>query len=263
LKNRICLIIYILNLLFFIGGCGPQKKTCPALATGLEGRQILADYSARVKPIKATGNCTLNYVNEKGKKISQAFPIRIWFISNEKFCIYGDILFNPRGICFAVSDGSYWAYVRPMGFFVSGNVDRAGGDFFTNPSLLVDFLNPPMQDCEKMAFTRNGIVCKDKEKHTQKKIYLDTCTQTADRIIYSGQNSKSTLAIKAEKYEKVKDADFLFPNKLSYEYLDKKNGKNFLELKLDSVKLWQPEQPQIKALFTMPEPGEIEKEKKK
>jgi hypothetical protein len=262
LRSKLYLIFNILNLIFFVSGCGPQKKNCPALATAIEGQQLLANYSASVKPIRATGNCTLSYVNEKGKKFSQAFPIRIWYINSEKFCIYGDVLFNPRGVCFAVNDDIYWVYAKPMGIFVKGNVNKAGDDYFTNPALLVDFLNTTNSECEKIAFSKNGIVCRDREKQKQKKIYLDTCTGTVNKIIYTGRNSKTVLSINAEKYEKVKDAEFLFPNKLNYEYFDKKNGRNQLEIKLDSVKLWKPDEPQIKALFTPPDANQIKKEAK-
>ncbi|MEN6386697.1 MAG: hypothetical protein ABFD79_16075 [Phycisphaerales bacterium] len=247
--------------IFFVGGCG-QQRICPGLANAVEGRQMLADYAASVKPVRATGNCTLSYVNEKGEKFSQAFPMRFWYVNNEKFCIYGDVLFNPKGVCFAVNDGIYWAYAKPLGIYVKGNVDRAGEDYFSNPALLLDFLNTPNSQCDRIAFSKNGILCRDREKHKQKKIYIDTCSKAANKIIHTGQNSKAVLIINAEKYEKVKDAEFLFPNKLNYEYFDKKNGKNKLEIKLDSVKLWQPEEKQIKALFTPPEANEIKKEAK-
>jgi len=218
----------------------------------------LSDYAAKVKPLRATGNCTLNYINEKGEKFIQSFPIRIWYIDSGKFCIYGDVLFNPRGICFAVSDEKYWVYAKPMGIYVKGTVNSAVDDYFSNPSLLVDFLRAEDSECEKIAFSKNGIACQGR----QKQIFIDTCSGTVNKIIYIGQNSKPLLVIDAEKYEKVSDSDFLFPCSLGYEYYDKKNGKNRMEIKLDSVKLWQPEERQIAALFTLPVENEFKESKK-
>ena len=249
----LCSVFYIL----FVSGCVQQKRTCPALANAIEGQKILADYSVGVRPIRATGNCSLNYINEKGEKFTQTFPIRIWYIDSGKFCIYGDVLFNPKGVCFAVSDGIYWVYARPMGIYVKGAVNTAGDDYFSNPALLVDFLCAEESECERIAFSKNGIVCRD----GQKKIFIDTCSRTANKIIYVGQNSKPVFVINAEKYEKVKDSNFLFPYNLSYEYYDKKSGKNQMEIKLDSVKLWQPEEQQTKALFTPPMENEFKESK--
>ncbi|MCE5341109.1 MAG: hypothetical protein LLF92_08285 [Planctomycetaceae bacterium] len=250
----LCSIFYVL----FVTGCGPPKRSCPALADAVEGQKFLADYAAKVKPLRATGSCTLNYINEKGEKFTQSFPIRIWYIDSGKFCIYGDVFFNPRGVCFAVSDEKYWVYAKPMGISVKGAVNSAGDDYFSNPALLVDFLRAEDSECEKIAFTKNGIVC----QAGQKQIFIDTCTGTVNKIIYVGQNSKPLLVIDAEKYEKVSDSDFLFPCSLGYEYYDKKNGKNRMEIKLDSVKLWHPEEQQTKALFTPPVENEFKESKK-
>jgi hypothetical protein len=250
-------VLYSIFCVLFIAGCAQQKRSCPALADAQEAQKILTDYSAKVKPLRATGNCRLDYFNEKGEKNSQEFPIRFWYIDSGKLCIYGDVMFNPRGVCFAVSDGFYWVYARPMNFYEAGQVNSASGNILSNPALLVDFLRAEKSECEKIAFSKNGIVCQD----GQKKIYIDTCIGAANKIIYVGQNAKPLLVIDTAKYEKVKDGDFLFPCNLSYEYYDKKNCKNLMEIKLDSVKLWQPEQQQIKALFTPPVENEFKESK--
>ncbi len=256
MAKKYFLILVLFSILFT--GCGPQKRSCPALADAVEGQKILADYAAGVKPIRATGNCSLNYINEKGEKFTQSFPIRIWYIDSGKFCIYGDVFFDPKGVCFAVSDGKYWVYAKPMGIYVKGAVNSAGDDYFTNPALLVDFLRAEDSECEKITFSKSGIVCQG----GQKQIFIDTCSGTVNKIIYVGQNSKPLLVIDAEKYEKVSDSDFIFPYSLGYEYYDKKNGKNRMEIKLDSVKLWHPEEQQTKALFTPPVENEFKESKK-
>jgi len=267
IKNQKCRIpfhgmtslYFIFNILYliFVTGCVQQKRSCPAFADASEAQKILADYAASVKSFRATGNCSLNYFNEKGEKFSQAFPIRLWYIDSTKFCIYGDVVFNPKGVCFAVSDGIYWVYAKPMGVYETGAVNGGSGNIFSNPALLVDFLRAEDSECEKIALAKNGIVCRG----GQKKIFVDMCVGAANKIVYVGQNSKPVLVIDAEKYEKVKDGNFLFPCNLSYEYYDKKNCKNRMEIKLDSVKLWQPEQQQIKALFTPPTENEFKESK--
>ena len=246
-------IFHFVIFYLFIAGCrNIQKQACPAIAGLAEGKQILADYAASIKPVKATGECSINYVNENGEKFGQSFPVRMWYLNPEKFCFYGDVAFDPQGIGFAADEGRYWAYIKPMGVNVSGYVNAAEDNFFSNPSLLVDFVRCPEEDCDKPSLAKNIIICREQKSARQKKIFINSCDRVAEKIEYFTKASRPVLVIKAEKYEKVEGGQFLFPHKLRYEYFDRKNGRNEMQLKFDSVKLWQPKEQQVKALFRQP-----------
>ena len=75
--SSLYLIFYLLSFIFLFVGCVAQKRNCPPLATADEAAAVLKEYSTGLKPLKATGNCTLNYTNEKGEKFAQSFPVRI------------------------------------------------------------------------------------------------------------------------------------------------------------------------------------------
>lgn len=242
-------IFLIFSVLVFMSGCG-QKRVCPALTNSAEGKKILADYAGSIKPVRATGDCILSYVNEKGEKFGQSFPVRLWYLNSDKFCIYGTVLFDAKGVSFGVDGDFYWVFAKPMDIYVKGIVEKNSEDFLKNPMMLVDFLNSSNFECEKAAFTKNVLVCREKGK--TKKIFIDTCNKAISRIEYFEKGSKPMFVVKAEKYEKVKEGDFLFPHKLIYEYYGAKNGKNQLEFKFDSARIWQPQEQQLKALFTPP-----------
>jgi len=252
-----------INFLFFIfvGGCAVQKRVCPPVKSAIEAKNLLNENAVKIKPFRATGDCTISYVNGKDEKFGQSFPVRMWYIDNQKFCFYGDVGFDPKGLSFAVSDGLYWVYVKPMRVFVKGAVNTAGKDYFSNPTLLVDFLRPVESDC-KISVSKNVMMCKDRQSGKQKNVFIDSCGGVAEKIEYFERDAKPFLVVEAEKYEKVKDANFIFPNKLFYEYHDNKNGRNQMEIKFDSVKLWEPSPQQVKALFTPPEMTENKKETK-
>jgi len=133
----------------FLAGCAAQKRSCPPLKTIEEATAILKEYSANLKPLKATGNCMLSYTNEKGEKFAQSFPVRIWFQSSRKFCLYGDVMFDPRGVCFAVIDDEYWTYAKPFGVYIKGKIklsledssDRAS--FYARQELSLDKIESP------------------------------------------------------------------------------------------------------------------------
>lgn len=269
-------IFYILYFIFFITGCAPaQKKSCQPILNAIEGQQTLSDYYANVTPFRANGVCSINLVSENGKRLKQSFPIRMWYLSSDKFCMFGDVIFNPQAICFAVSDGVYWIYAKPINLYISGVIDYSSSNYnnvFANPGLLVDFVRPLSADSfgGEVAFS-NNILTSAKDERT-KKIYIDKCERVVRKIEYFNcdllnknskcRNKKAVVIINAEKYEKLKDGQFSLPHKLKYEYYDQKNGKSRMEIKLDSVKLWQPEEQQIKALFTPPMENEFKKESK-
>jgi len=255
-------IICSLFVVFLVSGCVVQKRSCPALATVSEASQILDDYSAGIKPLKATGNCTISYTNAKGEKFAQAFPVRMWYLNSHKFCLYGDVAFNPKGVCFAVNGDEYWAYARPLGVYVKGKINTAGEDYLSNPALLVDFLQPVDSVYDKIVISKNIMFCRASQSGKQKKIFIDTCGKVTKKIEYLNRSEKPVLIIDAGEYKNVKGAEFSFPYKLNYKYFDNKKGSNQMELKLDSVQSWQGKPEQIKALFAEPDANEFEKDKK-
>ncbi len=176
--------------IFILSGCAAQKR----------GEKVnLLTETVNIEPVKATGTCKFHYTDEKGKKGTESFPIRLWYLKNDKFCFYGDVAFDPKGVGFAIDEGSYWLYAKPLKIFERG---------------------------------------------------------------YLGDEIYTKFYVEAEDFRKVDKSSFTFPQKLIYNVSESSNGKNFLEIKLNSVKLWNPIPQQVTALFTPPEANEIYQEKK-
>jgi len=256
-------IFFLFLCTVFMAGCEVQKRSCPPLAGADEAKVILNEYYANLKPLKATGNCTLNYTNEKGEKFAQSFPVRIWYQSNSKFCFYGDVMFDPKGVCFTVSGDKYWSYAKPLKMFTKGDINEETDDYFANPLIIIDFLNPAGAGCENLTLAKsekdfNILVCKDGCR--RKKIFIDRCGYFVKKIEYSDCLPNTGLVIETDEYKKVTGANFLFPRKLIYKDIEKRNGRNIMRIKLDSVKLWQPNPEQLNALFTEPDADTIQKE---
>jgi hypothetical protein len=271
-KNQNCGIrrwrMIFLFFVFLFAGCEAQKRSCPPIATSAEATAVLAGYSSRLKPLKATGNCTLSYTNEKKETFSQSFPVRIWFESNNKFCLYGDVMFDPKGISFVVMDGQYWTYAKPFGTYAAGEVNAASEDYFSNPAVLVDFLAPVGRDCDKIYLAEsdnkfNILMCRDSKNCRTKKVFIDRCSKFVKKIEYLNCPGNVLLAVEPDEYKEVDGAKgFLFPRKLIYKYSGDPKGTNQMQIKLDSVQIWKQQPQQVKALFTPPDISTIQKEKK-
>lgn len=180
--------ISLLFIIFLAYGCAAEKRSAEKI-------DLLAEGTVTT-PVKATGNCKLFYTNEKGEKTVESFPIRLWYLKNDKFCFYGDVVFDSKGAGFAIDEGKYWIYAKPLKMFEAGDI--------------TDAINT--------------------------KFYIE-----------------------AQDYKTVGGSNFSFPQKLVYHFAKKSKDKHFLEIKLDSVKLWQPRPEQVEILFTPPDANEIKK----
>ncbi|MCX5633369.1 MAG: hypothetical protein NTW93_06835 [Phycisphaerae bacterium] len=294
LRQAIGGLFFLFLCSIFLAGCAAQKRSCPPLATADEATAVLKEYSANLKPLKATGNCMLSYTNEKGEKFAQSFPVRIWFQTSRKFCLYGDVMFDPRGVCFAVTGNEYWTYAKPFGMYIKGQINTAADDYFSNPLVLVDFLEPVSADCNSLYMADsadaillhkvtkepamadksekvrlgmpygscNILVCRDSGLCKAKKIFIDCCGHFVKKVEYLNCSGNLVLTAELDEYKTVAQAGFSFPHKLVYRHFDGQNRSNLMQIKLDSVKLWQANPEQLKALFSPPDANNIKKEAK-
>lgn len=255
-------IFYFLFFLFLFSGCALQKRACPPLTNPGQAQSALKDNSANLKPFKATGSCTLNYTDEKGKKFAQSFPIRMWFQSERNFCLYGDVMFDPQGIGFVVNNDEYWTYAKPLRVFISGKVNSEKDNYFTNPLILIDFLNPINSDSNSLTMAQsdknyNILFCAD-NNFTQKKIYLDRCSYFVKKIEYLNGSKNPEFIIESDDYKQLSGGNFSFPRRLVYRNFEKRN-QNVMRIKINNINLWQPNLVQLKALFAVPDVNAIQK----
>jgi hypothetical protein len=268
-------IFYFLSFILFIGGCAVQKRACSPLSTASQASAVLTEYAGGLKPLRATGNCSLNYKDEKGKNVTQSFPVKIWFESSKRYCLYGDILFDPKGMSFAVNGSKYWVYAKPFGVYAKGEIDENSGKYFSNPAVFLDFLQPLDSVCDSVSMTNSDsiydvLICRDVKSCVQKKIFMDRCDHFVRKIEYYDCSDNPALVVELDDYKKAAGMKSLvFPRKLTYSYFaaaDKYQGQSCSdrrEIKLNSVKLWRPSESQLKALFSPPEVNSSENKETK
>ena len=226
----------------------------------------MGKYYAGLKPFKAVGSCALKFKDKKKQSITQSFPVRLWFESREKFCVYGDVLFDPKGVCFAVDGQDFWAYAKPIALYTAGKKnepieeENAGGTFFS-PTVILDFLNPLDAGCFNalLISSGNAVKCADSESCKVKRIYFDRCDRFVRKVEYSDCTGKASTVVELDEYKKVSDGNFYFPHRLKYKHCQGRNCGDSMDIKLDSIKLWQSQPGQIQALFSRPDPNSFKK----
>jgi len=273
-RQAIGRLFFLFLLSVFLTGCAAPKRACPPLTTAAEATAVLKEYSANLKPLRATGNCTLNYTDGKGQKVAQSFPVRIWFQASHKFCLYGDVAFDPKAVCFAIDGYGYWTYAKPLGRYVRGKINTATNDYFSNPAILVDFLEPLDSACDNISILNsnnknNILACQDRQGCKRKKIFIDRCSRFVKKIEYfncsafgkpiANKSENPTLVVESDEYKNVTGEKFSFPHKLVYRRFEGQKNIDRMQIKLDSVKVWQANPAQLKALFTPPDANSFQK----
>jgi hypothetical protein len=233
-----------------------------------EAAAVLKEYSAALKPFKATGNCLLSYTNEKKEVFSLSFPVRVWFDNPAKFCIYGDVMFDSKGVCFAVDGDKYWTYAKPYGVYITGKNETDNfkiEDNFFSSRVLLDFIEPFGWGCGEIVMenskdNRNVMTCSGEDGCKWKKISIDRCDRLIRKIEYLNCTKEPVLVVELDEYKNISGGkDILFPYKLIYKHIEKRNS---MQIKLDSVKLWEASDQQLKALFAGPDANDFKKEAK-
>jgi hypothetical protein len=264
-------IFYILFFIFF-AGCAVQQKVkqekCPPIVSAEQASASLGQYFGSLRPFKANGSCVLNFKDKKKQWISQSFPVRLWFESREKFCVYGDVSFDPKGLCFAVDGEDFWIYAKPMGVYIAGKKDETvedkNGSAFFSPVTIIDFLNPLETNCADAVVSGydnkcSWLLCRDGQGCVRKKVYLDRCDKLARKIEYFDCGRTESVVVELDKYKKIAEGNFLFPHKLVYRHMHGKDCTDSMEIKLKSVKSWRSQPQQIRALFSRPDPNSFKK----
>jgi hypothetical protein len=73
------------------------------------------------------------------------------------------------------------------------------------------------------------------------------------KVEYLDRISRASIVAELDDYKKVADGNFYFPHRLIYKHCKGRKCGDSMDIKLDSVKLWQPSDKQIEALFSKPE----------
>jgi hypothetical protein len=266
-RHKVCLILSLFSI--FLTSCAVQKRACPPLSTASQASAVLTEYAGGLGPLRATGNCSLSYKDEKGKDVTQSFPVKIWFESSKRYCLYGDVLFDPKGMSFAVNGSKYWVYAKPFGVYAKGEIDENSGKCFSNPAVFLDFLQPLDSGCNSVNMTDSEggydvLICQGVESCIQKKIFMDRCDHFVRKIEYYDCSDNPALVVELDDYKKVTGMEGLvFPRKLTYSYYQERICGDRREIKLNSVKLWRPSESQLKALFSPPEVDSLENKETK
>jgi hypothetical protein len=245
-RNR--LFLYLFIVILSLSGCTEQIKQptriCPGKKTANEALSALGSHSAKTVPLKANGQCRLEYYAE-GKSKKENFPMKLWvnpvrnsrqqgedgvhIVSNRvnplsEIYLQGDVAFDPRGLVLGSNEDEFWLAIRlkEISSYWLGRWTEVGSveGLLLDPRVVLEALgimavNSDVEDAENWTLSKEGafdILTKNSGRAgIIKKIFIYNCDYSVRKIQYLDIDEKSELVVELDKYKQVVE-DFSTPS---------------------------------------------------
>jgi hypothetical protein len=244
-RNQIFFHSIVASLI--LTGCAEQlqmpTRICPGKETAIEALSILSSRSRKAVPLKANGQCRLEYYAD-GKLHKENFPVQVWLNPVRSFCqqgtdvvydtsnglnppaeicMQGDVAFDPRGIVLGSNEDEFWLAIRLkeisscwLGTWAEANSVEG---LMINPRIILEALGIMAGDIDETrpegwslskerifdVLTRHK--AGDKVEIIQK-IYIYNCDYSVTKIEYFDINERPILIVELDKYEQVVEEFF-------------------------------------------------------
>lgn len=270
LKNRILLFTMAVGggcLLFW--SCAPVEKSddiCPAEYNVLEAMAVLSGRWQQVQSFYANGQCRWAGLDADGKERDENFPIKIWAEPPKKFCLHGDILFNPRGMIAGANGQEFWLTIMPKelrGYMWGKQTTirqcTAQLPLPMNPRDVLEALG--MIRFEDDSTNKNWrltavdsydiLINSDDNRNILKKVYVNRCDYLVRKIEYFSTAGDLVVVTELDKYRTVTD-EFLVPSVIKIRRLSENGEGDTVKITLKSMKPKEFTDKQKRFLFSKP-----------
>lgn len=215
------MFLYFAGVVLILAGCAPQIKQptqiCPGKKTPTELLSLLRQRWENTVPLKANGQCRLQYYAE-GEPKKENFPVQLWVNPPAEIYLQGDVALNPKGIVLCSNEQEFWLAMKPkeISSFWWGkwSQQRSSEGLMISPRLVLEALGfVEMGDMENWYLSNEGafdILTKQNSDGTiAKKIYVHSNRDYLVRkIAYLNKNGKAWAVTELDKYKKVSEGFF-------------------------------------------------------
>jgi hypothetical protein len=207
-------------LVLILGGCAaPMQEPVqvqPAKQTVAESLSALRQLEDAV-PLKADGQCLLQYHDEKGKQKREHFPVKMWMNPPVEIYMQGDVAFDPKGIVLGSNKDEFWLAVRlkeVSGYWYGRWSERDCPDrLMINPRLVLEALGtvaPEGQESWSLSKEdKFDVLTRRDGDVATKKIYISTGDYLIRKIEYFGADGRTVIVMELSKYRKITENFFV------------------------------------------------------
>jgi hypothetical protein len=257
LSNRFAL----LSLVLFVAGCAVQPtRHCPGKTTADEAITILKSRREKVIPVRATGQCLLQY-HAEGKARKENFPVKLWVNPPCEIYLQGDVAFDATGLVFGSNTDEFWFWLKPkeISSYWSGKWSQAGiwNGLAASPMIVLEAFGAADMPPGDWALSREKdldlLILRNTSGIIIRKIYIEPC----DYVVKSIErfNTSGDIYLKAEfgDYKNMTEG-FLVPSRLKITTVSEDGSEDSADITLVSVKQTELTGQQRQRMFVRPLP---------
>lgn len=268
-KHHHLLFSYFVAAVLILSGCVPQQlkptPVCPGKESAAEALSVLGSRAKDMVPLKANGQCLLEYYVE-GKKHKENFPVKLWVNPPVEVYLQGDIAFNPRGLVLGSNEHEFWLSIRPQdissywwGLWSEGGYN---GKLVISPQIVLEALGIAAVGGDEYGekdwslSKENGfdvLTQSSDEGRPVKKLYISSCDYLVRRIEYFYTGDEVTVAAELEKYKEVLEGVFV-PASVKITTRAGVNRGDSVKITFDSIKKAEFPEKLRNRIFTRPDP---------
>jgi hypothetical protein len=264
-KCNIRLFAGFVAAILIFSGCAAQiqkpVRVCPGKESIAESLSSLRLQLGNAVPLKANGQCLLQYYAEDGKPKKENFPVKLWVNPPVEIYMQGDVAFDPKGIVLGSNEDEFWLAVRLKE--VSGywwgrwSEESRPEKLMISPRLVLEALGAAVAgDEEGWSLSNEGafdVLTKQEGDIKTKKIYISTCDYLVRKIEYVGGGGRAAIIMELDKYKKV-SKDFFVPSVVKIVNRTDSNKEDSVQITLSSIQPANFTDKQRKRLFVRPQP---------
>jgi hypothetical protein len=239
------IILSFAAAILILAGCAPEirepMEICPGKKSAVEALAALQSQSQNMVPLKANGQCRLEYyVEGKNKPQRENLSVRLWVNPPVEIYLQGDKALVPKAVVVGSNEREFWLAIRPkeISIYCWGNwseQDSSEGPLM-NPKTLLEALGIGQVDEQQdWSLSNEGafdILEKRERGVTTKKIYIYSCQYQVRRIEFFDQDGQAVASAELGKYKEVSEG-FSVPAMIKVTTHAPDNEEDSLSITLD------------------------------
>jgi len=272
--HRSCFyLLFSVTVVLISASCAPQIQrpmgACPGAESVRDSLSLLRLRSQNAVPLKANGQCRLQYYDAAGRKHNENFSVKLWMNPPTGIYLQGDIAFDAKGIVLGSNEDEFWLAMKPKAinsywwgrWSEEGRIEK----LMISPKLLLEAFGITAVGSEKK--DREGwslstewafdVLTRREEGTETQKIYIEACNYLVRRIEYFDAGRTVAVA-ELGKYKEIV-AGFSIPAFIKIVTQgDESKDTVSITFDLKSIKPASITLNQRRRLFTRPEPRGFE-----
>lgn len=272
-RHNLCLYFCFAAGILILVGCAPEIRKpveiCPGKGSVAEAVSALQSHSQNIVPLKANGQCLLEYyVEGKRKPQKEKFSVKLWVNPPVEIYLQGDITLVPKAIVLGSNEEVFWLSIRPKEistyWWGKWSEQDSSETLMINPKTLLEALGIAAVDVQgNWSLSNEGafdILTKRERGVVIKKIYVYSCDYLVRKIEYFDVYGQVAGVAELDKYKQVLEG-FFVPGGIKIIGRAADNPEDSLSVTLDlrSIKATKITGKQQSVLFNRPQPRGIKR----